>query len=218
MPSNENKVIDKNLNIKFGDKLNKEQIEKISYNAAMNMIEHKRVFMPTQHVSIPQSNLDVGSFVEEENKRYLSDAVTIEVAKNEEKKRLHKDKLLKSVTWFLGIQFGLFFILLSGVIVMTIVAHMINNPFEADLRDAIFDLLKIYLTSIIVEMISMLYFIVRNVFDTTIPELAKIIAGNEQSAKNANENNKWIFNIVHTSKELSSAMIQWEYYNTEGGV
>ena len=47
---------------------------------------------------------------------------------------------------------------------------MIDKPFPTEMTTMIFDMLKIYLASIIVELISMLYFIVKNVFDTTIPD------------------------------------------------
>lgn len=93
-----------------------------------------------------------------------------------ETKRKHKDWLLKAVISFLACQFGLFFILLTGVIICFIVGYMTGNPFPSDMSTSIFDMLKIYLGSIIVELISMLYFIVKNVFDTTIPDLAKQFA------------------------------------------
>ena len=81
--------------------------------------------------------------------------------------------------WFLGGQFGLFFLLLTGVIVCLIIGHMIDKPFPTEMTTMIFDMLKIYLASIIVELISMLYFIVKNVFDTTIPDLAKQLTNNK---------------------------------------
>ena len=56
---------------------------------------------------------------------------------------------------------------------------MIDKPFPTEMTTMIFDMLKIYLASIIVELISMLYFIVKNVFDTTIPDLAKQLTNNK---------------------------------------
>lgn len=134
-------------------------------------------------VNIPQESVNIDSIVVYSNNEALGDAVTTEITKNEEKKREHKDLLLKLVAWFLGLQFGLFFLLLSGVIVMIVVAHMVKMDFSMDVINSVFDMLKMYLTSIIVEMISMLYFIVRNVFDTTIPDLAKQFA-TKDSVKN----------------------------------
>ena len=116
-----------------------------------------------------------------QEKRKEAEAIPNEITKNEETKRKHKDWLLKAVISFLACQFGLFFILLTGVIICFIVGYMTGNPFPSDMSTSIFDMLKIYLGSIIVELISMLYFIVKNVFDTTIPDLAK------QYAKDKND-------------------------------
>lgn len=120
--------------------------------------------------------INANQIVDDTNNKTIAEAIPNEITKNEETKRKHKDWLLKAVISFLACQFGLFFILLTGVIICFIVGYMTGNPFPSDMSTSIFDMLKIYLGSIIVELISMLYFIVKNVFDTTIPDLAKQFA------------------------------------------
>lgn len=120
--------------------------------------------------------INANQIVDDTNNKTIAEAIPNEIKKNEETKRKHKDWLLKAVISFLACQFGLFFILLTGVIICFIVGYMTGNPFPSDMSTSIFDMLKIYLGSIIVELISMLYFIVKNVFDTTIPDLAKQFA------------------------------------------
>ena len=118
--------------------------------------------------------INANQIVDDTNNKTIAEAIPNEITKNEETKRKHKDWLLKAVISFLACQFGLFFILLTGVIICFIVGYMTGFP--SDMSTSIFDMLKIYLGSIIVELISMLYFIVKNVFDTTIPDLAKQFA------------------------------------------
>ena len=108
--------------------------------------------------------INANQIVDDTNNKTIAEAIPNEITKNEETKRKHKDWLLKAV------------ILLTGVIICFIVGYMTGNPFPSDMSTSIFDMLKIYLGSIIVELISMLYFIVKNVFDTTIPDLAKQFA------------------------------------------
>ena len=120
--------------------------------------------------------INANQIVDDTNNKTIAEAIPNEITKNEETKRKHKDWLLKAVISFLACQFGLFFILLTGVIICFIVGYMTGNPFPSDMSTSIFDMLKIYLGSIIVELISMLYFIVKNVFDTTITDLAKQFA------------------------------------------
>ena len=127
----------------------------------------------------PAQTVDANQIIANNNTTTIAETIPHEITKNEEKKREHKDLLLKIVMWFLGVQFGLFFLLLTGVIVCLIIGHMIDKPFPTEMTTMIFDMLKIYLASIIVELISMLYFIVKNVFDTTIPDLAKQLTNNK---------------------------------------
>lgn len=147
---------------------------------SINKIKNDLTNIGSNNIDLsPAQTVDANQIIANNNTTTIAETIPYEITKNEEKKREHKDLLLKIVMWFLGVQFGLFFLLLTGVIVCLIIGHMIDKPFPTEMTTMIFDMLKIYLASIIVELISMLYFIVKNVFDTTIPDLAKQLTNNK---------------------------------------
>ncbi|MEE0441195.1 MAG: hypothetical protein UDG84_02160 [Thomasclavelia sp.] len=147
---------------------------------SINKIKNDLTNIGSNNIDLsPAQTVDANQIIANNNTTTIAETIPHEITKNEEKKREHKDLLLKIVMWFLGVQFGLFFLLLTGVIVCLIIGHMIDKPFPTEMTTMIFDMLKIYLASIIVELISMLYFIVKNVFDTTIPDLAKQLTNNK---------------------------------------
>lgn len=147
---------------------------------SINKIKNDLTNIGSNNIDLsPAQTVDANQIIANNNTTTIAETIPHEITKNEEKKREHKDLLLKIVMWFLGVQFGLFFLLLTRVIVCLIIGHMIDKPFPTEMTTMIFDMLKIYLASIIVELISMLYFIVKNVFDTTIPDLAKQLTNNK---------------------------------------
>ena len=147
---------------------------------SINKIKNDLTNIGSNNIDLsPAQTVDANQIIANNNTTTIAETIPHELTKNVEKKREHKDLLLKIVMWFLGVQFGLFFLLLTGVIVCLIIGHMIDKPFPTEMTTMIFDMLKIYLASIIVELISMLYFIVKNVFDTTIPDLAKQLTNNK---------------------------------------
>nr|DAU86629.1 MAG TPA: hypothetical protein [Caudoviricetes sp.] len=155
-------------------------IQQENVQNSINKIKNDLTNIESNNIDLsPAQTVDANQIIANNNTMTIAEAIPHEITKNEEKKREHKDLLLKIVMWFLGLQFGLFFLLLTGVIVCLIIGHMTNKPFPIEMTTMIFDMLKIYLTSIIVELISMLYFIVKNVFDTTIPDLAKQLTNNK---------------------------------------
>lgn len=155
-------------------------IQQENVQNSINKIKNDLTNIESNNIDLsPAQTVDANQIIANNNTMTIAEAIPNEITKNEEKKREHKDLLLKIVMWFLGLQFGLFFLLLTGVIVCLIIGHMIDKPFPTEMTTMIFDMLKIYLTSIIVELISMLYFIVKNVFDTTIPDLAKQLTNNK---------------------------------------
>lgn len=97
-----------------------------------------------------------------------------DVSKNEERKRDHKDKLIKYVSIFLGVQFAIIFILIMTVIISTIVFHALGNDFPTTMLQMLFAFFGTYITSVIVELICILKYIVVNVFDTSISALMEI--------------------------------------------
>lgn len=142
---------------------------------AVNLLR-KNIEKHTSVINFSTDNINGNSVLENENIKTLKESITNEIGKNETKRREHKDILLRVMIWFLGIQFGLFFVLLSGTIIVTMVAHLIGNPFSLELIRELYKILTTYLASVIVEMLSMLFFVIRNVFDTTIKDLTKLVA------------------------------------------
>lgn len=120
------------------------------------------------------------------NNKVLLNTLAPEVSKNEEKKRKHKDILLKNVTIFLGLQFLAIFILVMTIIIAIIVFHALGNHLSSELVGILFGFFGTYTTSVIVELICILKYIVTNVFDTSISSLMEIFRGERDSSHNGN--------------------------------
>lgn len=108
------------------------------------------------------------------NSKVLLEVLSPEVSKNEDKKRTHKDKLMKMMGTFLVFQF-IFTALLVGVSVTFIVlCHYKGNPFDDETIKIIFTFVGAYITSVVVELIAILNYIVQKVFDTSVADLVAI--------------------------------------------
>lgn len=92
-----------------------------------------------------------------------------QIIKNEELKREHKTDLMHSIFKILKWQFIATYIFATGIIIMLFFSSYLNISEQLTLEVIAF--VKFYITSIIVELISILYFIVKNVFDTSIVDL-----------------------------------------------
>lgn len=127
----------------------------------------------------------INSYVENINGKVLLGTLAPEVSKNEEKKREHKDKLIKYVSIFLGTQFIIIFILIMIVIVSIIAFHAKKNDFSSGTINMLFAFFGTYITSVIVELIFILKYIVVNVFDTSISALMEVFtkSNNKQQDK-----------------------------------
>lgn len=107
------------------------------------------------------------------NRIFLLDVLSPQIKENERCKRIHKHFLLAAVGIFISTQFILLFILMSKTIYSIIECHKNGNPFSDQTIQLLFTGLGAYMTSIVVELIAMLYYIVKNVFDTSISGLVK---------------------------------------------
>lgn len=105
------------------------------------------------------------------NELFLIKTLSPEITHNEEKRRKHKDTLIGIMKWFLTFQFLVLTLLLVGFITTVLVFHGLNNDFSLDYMNAIIKFICIYITSVVVELIAMLKYIVENVFDTSITGL-----------------------------------------------
>lgn len=72
---------------------------------------------------------------------------------------------------FLIFQFIILLGLLFSVIIMIFVFHGLNNDLDLSYIETIIKFISLYITSVVVELIAMLKYIVSNVFDTSITGL-----------------------------------------------
>ncbi len=127
-----------------------------------------------------QESLDKTEYyIRTANAKILLDTLAPEVSKNEKRKRKHKDKLIKYVSIFLGAQFIAIFILIAVVIGAIIVFHNAKNDLPISTINIFFAFFGTYVTSVIIELICILKYIVVNVFDTSISALMGIFKDND---------------------------------------
>lgn len=120
------------------------------------------------------------------NQYFLLKILSPEIKYNEKKKRKHKDKLISIIKVFLICQFIILLFLLFGIITMIFVFHGLKNDLEFSYLELIIKFVSLYVTSVVAELIAMLYFIVSNVFDTSITGLVELY----KDATNKNESSK----------------------------
>lgn len=112
--------------------------------------------------------------IDDANKYFLIKILSPEITNNELKKREHKDALIGIVQKFLIFQFIIMLSLLFGIIIMIFVFHGIGNDLDLKYIKVIINFVSLYITSVVVELIAMLKYIVSNVFDTSITGLVEI--------------------------------------------
>lgn len=102
------------------------------------------------------------------NNKFLLEVLSPEIQENEKKKRIHKDWLMIAMAAFLIFQFIIVAIIVVGSGYWIIKSHVTNNPFSYSTLQIIFTFIGAYITSVVVELIAILKYIVKNVFDTSI--------------------------------------------------
>jgi membrane glycosyltransferase len=122
----------------------------------------------TEKESIPEEIL------KNANNYFLIKILSPEITKNETKKRKHKEDLLNIIKMFLIMQFILLSILLLGIITMIFVFHGLKNDLSISYIKLIISVISAYITSIVIELIAMLRYIVSKVFDTSISGLVSL--------------------------------------------
>ena len=75
---------------------------------------------------------------------------------------------------FLVAQFFLVGALLLGIITMIFVFHWRKNDISVEYINIIIKFVSAYITSVVVELIAMLKYVVKNVFDTSITGLVQL--------------------------------------------
>nr|DAF48218.1 MAG TPA: hypothetical protein [Siphoviridae sp. ctJLl6] len=94
-----------------------------------------------------------------------------ELRLNENLKRQHKTKLMNNIFKILKIQFVFMYISITLLLIGIFVSNWLE--ISEDIIANIISFMKFYISSIVVELISILFFIVKNVFDKSIFDLFK---------------------------------------------
>lgn len=155
-------------------------------NSILDAINASGISVPaSQSVNVHESNmsginaniisdtadvLEMNKFFKEKYAIY-NDVLAPELRKNEKLKREHKTALMENVFKILSLQFKATYIFIALFIIIVTFSSMLNISENIILR--ILDFLQFYITSIVAELIAILFFIVKNVFDKSIVDLFK---------------------------------------------
>jgi len=99
------------------------------------------------------------------------DVLSPQLRENEALKRKQKDTLMEEIFKILNLQFIFTYIYVLVLIVGTLSSSFFKIS-ESIIQNT-FKFVEFYVTSIVVELLSILFFIVKNVFDTSIVDLMK---------------------------------------------
>ncbi len=108
------------------------------------------------------------------NKHFYSIYIKVlspELKKNEDLKRRQKPELMKNIFKLIKGQFIATYAILFMLIVVVAISHILQIS-DSSIK-LIFSFMKFYTTSIVAELIVILFFIVRNIFDKSIYDLFK---------------------------------------------
>lgn len=94
-----------------------------------------------------------------------------QLEKNEDLKREQKKDLMKNLFNILQVQFIFTYICVVIILMGVFLSQLLGLSENVIL--SVISFIKFYITSIVVELLSILFFIVKNVFDTSIVELIK---------------------------------------------
>lgn len=124
--------------------------------------------------AVPKTGTDMEGLIADTNSKILLEVLSPEIEENEDKKRRHKDLLLGMMGAFLVFQFLVTAILVidSGFFIM--LCHLIGKPFSDETIKIIFKFIGVYITSVVIELIAILNYIVQKVFDTSVADLFAI--------------------------------------------
>lgn len=141
--------------------------EKVSSAECVQNVALERTLKP---------EVEYGSIISDSNNYFLLKVLSPQIRKNEEKKRTHKDTMLRVIVLFLEVQFVMLFFLVAGTLTAFFVFHALHNDISDETFKIIISFLGVYITSIVVELIYIAKYIVVNVFDTSIDGLVKLFS------------------------------------------
>lgn len=82
--------------------------------------------------------------------------------------------MIRIVKIFLIAQFSILACLLFGTIAVIFIFHGVKNDLDLEDIKLIINFISLYITSVVIELIALLKYIVSNVFDTSITGLVEI--------------------------------------------
>lgn len=99
------------------------------------------------------------------------DVLSPQLQENENLKRKQKEDLMKQLFEILNIQFKCTYIFVILLIIGALGSSFLN--ISENIVHNIINFVEFYITSIVVELLTILFFIIKNVFDTSIVELIR---------------------------------------------
>lgn len=123
------------------------------------------------------------TIIKNANHWFLVNTISPEIQENEKRKRTHKTILLSFVILFLIVQFGFLGYLIYWIFSNIIECHKSGLSFNDSTIKAIFTFISGYITSIVIELIAILNYIVKNVFDTSVSGLANTFKENDHEVE-----------------------------------
>lgn len=117
--------------------------------------------------------------------RIYEKVLSPQLKKNEKLKRTHKSVLMSNIFKLLKWQFIFTYVFVSILLVSVIFSSFLS--LDTQVINAIIKFIKFYITSIVVELISILFFIVQNVFDKSIVDLFSNFDNSKKNRKGQSE-------------------------------
>lgn len=104
-------------------------------------------------------------------KRIYEETLAPELVENEKTKRLHKKLVVQKLFKLLKWQFIATYVSIFMMIIIIACSNILS--IETSVLKSMFSFMKFYITSVLAELVAILFFIVKQVFDKSIVELFK---------------------------------------------
>lgn len=125
-----------------------------------------------------KNDLSSNNLIRSANNQVLIDVLSPQVIENEVKKREHKDALLEIMREFTKAQFRFTSFFVAGVCFFVLLGGAFDW-YSEDMVKLIFTFVGTYITSIVVELIAILNYIAKKVFDTSVADLLAMFKASE---------------------------------------
>lgn len=132
-----------------------------------------------------KNNVNEMNVLFELKRQIYQDVLAPELTKNEKLKRKHKTQLMNKIFHLLKWQFFCTYLFVS--ILLLAVVFSTDLGLAPTTIKIIVNFIKFYITSIVVELISILFFIVKSVFDKSIVDLFSNFDGKKKKKNKSNK-------------------------------